>query len=189
MQKRTPPRGGRSKRVLKSANFAEQRSLAEPKLLATRILVRTVLSRYARVGPAEWQFSVGKLGKPRIRSPQITPALHFNLAHTPGLVACIVSSAHAMVGVDVKRIGRAGNALEIAKSYFATSELRDLQARSGEDRARRFVQYWTLKESFAKARGVGLTMPLDHACFQIRPNGIDVAFDVMEHCWSTRTAE
>jgi 4'-phosphopantetheinyl transferase len=62
--------------------------------LATRTLVRTVLSNYAAVAPADWRFAAGEQGKPRICSPLLAPPIHFNLANTSGLVVCVVSVAH-----------------------------------------------------------------------------------------------
>jgi len=125
--------------------------------LAARALVRTVLSGYAPVDPADWRFTPPP-GKPRIAHPHTTTPLHFNLAHTPGLVACVVSPAHERIGVDVERADRAVETL------------------SGAGRGRAFLADWTLKESYAKARGLGLELPLDRMAFRIVGDEIRVAF-------------
>jgi 4'-phosphopantetheinyl transferase len=145
--------------------------------IATRALARTVLSRYAAVAPAEWRFAIGEHGKPRIADPDVTPRIYFNLANTPGLVVCAVSIAHELVGVDVERIDRKLEVLELGERYFSPSEFRALQALPSPEQPRRFLAIWTLKESYIKARGVGLSQPLDQFSFLLDKDEIGVTFD------------
>ncbi|MBI4468582.1 MAG: 4'-phosphopantetheinyl transferase superfamily protein [Acidobacteria bacterium] len=145
--------------------------------LATRALVRTVLSRYANVVPGDWRFASDKSGKPRIGHPAITPALHFNLANTAGLVVCVVSVAHEPIGVDAERIDREVDFIGLADRYFSASEACTLRALPSREVPRRFFAYWTLKESYVKARGMGLALPLDQFSFTIAGPVISVAFD------------
>jgi 4'-phosphopantetheinyl transferase len=51
--------------------------------------------------------------------------------------------------------------LNIARRYFAPPEARSLEVMSPVDRERRFVELWTLKESYIKAIGSGLAAPLE----------------------------
>lgn len=74
--------------------------------LATRALVRTVLSSYAAVAPAAWRFDVGEHGKPRVAHPAVKPVIHFNVSNTPGLVVCAVSVVHEALGVDAEALDR-----------------------------------------------------------------------------------
>ena len=69
--------------------------------LVTRAMVRTVLSRYAEVAPADWVFDTNAYGRPGI-SPQHVEAtsLRFNLSHTDGLIVLGVCRGHAL-GADV----------------------------------------------------------------------------------------
>lgn len=144
--------------------------------LATRALVRTVLSNYAAVAPADWRFATGEYGKPYIDSPQVKPSLHFNLANTRGLVACAVSVAHDVLGVDVERIDRSADMLKIADRYFCPSEIRAIRAFPIAEQSRGFFAHWTLKESYIKARGFGLAIPLDQFSFRI-DDDISICFD------------
>lgn len=145
--------------------------------LATRGLVRTVLSRYAAVAPADWRFVADTSGKPRVTHPDVAPALHFNLANTAGLVVCAVGVAHEMIGADVERIDRRVDLMALADRYFAASERRALHALPPREQQRRFFEFWTLKESYVKARGMGLAQPLDQFSFSIDGPLITVAFD------------
>jgi 4'-phosphopantetheinyl transferase len=145
--------------------------------LATRVLVRTVLSRYASVGSADWRFAAGAHGKPYVAHPRLTPAIHFNVSHTAGLVACVVSIAHEAIGVDVERTHALADAMPVAEGYFAVSESQALRALPADEQPRRFVAYWTLKESYIKARGLGLALPLDQFAFRIDDDSISIDFD------------
>jgi 4'-phosphopantetheinyl transferase len=144
--------------------------------LATRALVRTVLSNYSTVSPADWRFGTGEHGKPLISAPAVTPNIHFNLANTPGLVVCVVSVAHELLGVDAERIDRRVEAVDLAERYFSESETGRLRALPASEQLRSFFAYWTLKESYIKARGLGLTLPTDQFSFRV-DDEISVVFD------------
>jgi 4'-phosphopantetheinyl transferase len=83
------------------------------------------------------------------------------------LVACAVSATCEQVGVDVESVERKTDALEIAKRCFAASEFKRLRAVTEQQRRERFFCYWTLKESYAKARGLGLSLPLEQLSFEL----------------------
>lgn len=136
--------------------------------LITRALARTVLSRYAPVAPKAWTFQAGHYGKPDIASPIVAPRLRFNLSNTTGLVACLVTVGRE-VGVDAEELERAGRALDVADRFFSPLEVRALRALPKEAQPRRFTSYWTLKEAYIKARGMGLSLPLEQFSFHISP--------------------
>lgn len=134
--------------------------------LLTRALVRTVLSRYADVDPAAWTFVRNRWGRPAISGPAGAPRLRFNLSNTDGLIACLVSSA-CEVGVDVEFLERRGQTVEIADRFFSPFEVDALHRQAPGEQRTRFFQYWTLKESYIKARGMGLAIPLDQFSFHL----------------------
>jgi 4'-phosphopantetheinyl transferase len=94
--------------------------------------------------------------------------IHFNVSHTDGLVVCLVSTEHE-VGVDTELFSRAPKLLTLAPHVFAPRELSDLAALPSGDQEQRAVILWTLKESYIKARGMGLALPLDGFafCFEV----------------------
>jgi 4'-phosphopantetheinyl transferase len=136
--------------------------------LAGAALCRHVLSRYAPVDPAAWRFVAGEHGKPHIAEPPGEPPLWFNLSGTRGLVACAVSRATSTIGVDVETVDPTADMLDVAAQFFSASEAQALRALSPEEQPERFFTLWTLKESYVKARGVGIAaIPLQEFTFDL----------------------
>jgi 4'-phosphopantetheinyl transferase len=69
------------------------------------------------------------------------------------------------LGVDVENYCTRAVPTDIAHS-FAPDEVADLQALHGTLQRERFFEYWTLKESYIKARGMGLSIPLSQFSFR-----------------------
>jgi 4'-phosphopantetheinyl transferase len=133
--------------------------------LATRALQRTALSAYVDVSPDAWRFTQGEHGKPYIAEPTGLPPLHFNLTNTRGLVVCAVSRAHRGLGVDAEWLERKVDPVGLADGHFSATEFRALRALPSALQYDRFFRYWTLKESYIKARGLGLALPLEQFSF------------------------
>src|SRR5262249_31588197 len=133
--------------------------------LIARALVRTTLSRYADVRPADWQFTTNRYGRPEIAGP-VDTAFRFNLSHTRGLVACAVARERE-VGVDVENVERPGEFVHLAQRFFAPSEAAHVASLPAEQQREVFFDYWTLKESYIKARGMGLALPLADFAFRL----------------------
>lgn len=147
-------------------HFADDRL----RYLVTRALVRTVLSRYCRVRPAEWEFGQNSYGRPVIAAHQAPAGLHFNISHCRGLIALAVARG-TEVGVDVENVSVRQPLLDIASHFFAPSEVAQLNAIPEALRHERFFEFWTFKESYIKARGMGLSLPLDHFSFDLSQPG------------------
>ena len=127
--------------------------------VSAHVFLRQVLSRYASVAPKDWKFLANAHGKPDIADPQYH-WLQFNLSHTQGLVACAVANQR-QVGVDVEHGNRRIDVAMLSQHVFSALEALDvLSAPSQEEQERRFFNYWTLKEAYIKAKGIGLSMPL-----------------------------
>jgi 4'-phosphopantetheinyl transferase len=145
--------------------------------LITRALVRTVLSSYRGVGAADWQFATDDYGRPHVVAPDVLGTLSFNLAHTDGLIVCACTAA-SIVGVDAERVRIDRAPLDVADRYFSPAEVAELRALPRAEQPERFFQYWTLKESYIKATGKGLSTPLDQFSFRLARRGeIELSFD------------
>ena len=138
--------------------------------LVTRALVRTCLSSYFQVDPADWQFGKNGYGKPEISSPEKLSPLRFNISHCRGLIICGVTGCHD-IGVDVEDAQRSTNSsFESLSSYFSNPEMEDMAQLPSDQQQQRFFDYWTLKESYIKARGMGLAIPLAKFSFRFEAN-------------------
>lgn len=93
--------------------------------------------------------AVGEHGKPMVEG------LQFNLSHSGNLVICAVSNQ--AVGCDVEMIRKAPKG--VAERYFSESEKEYLNQFCGEDYDTAFFRLWTMKESYVKMTGEGMSLP------------------------------
>jgi 4'-phosphopantetheinyl transferase len=133
--------------------------------VVTRALVRNVLSRYEAVAPRDWIFSSNAFGRPEIANVAVRGSgLLFSVSHTHSLIVLGVAKRRAL-GVDVENVHARGISMDIAERFFSAREAADLAKVPPKEQRDRFFQYWTLKESYIKARGMGLSIPLDKFSF------------------------
>lgn len=139
--------------------------------LVTRVLLRTVLSRYAPVPPAQWRFSYNAYGKPAVANDGVqTARIAFNLSHSGHLVVLCISCDHAL-GIDTECLHGRTPCMDTAQRYFCAEETLALEACPAPLRTERFYRYWTLKEAYIKARGMGMSIPLDQFSFGFGSGG------------------
>ncbi len=150
----------------RAGRFFQQDDVA--RFVIGRALARTMLSRYADVDPRDWPFVIDEHGRPELaQRPATALDLRFNLTHTKGLVACAVTVGRE-IGIDVEQVTR--HVLhEVPERFFSPQEVADLRALPEADQHMVFFEYWTLKEAYIKARGLGLALPLRHFTFLRRP--------------------
>jgi 4'-phosphopantetheinyl transferase len=149
--------------------------------LVARALVRTMLSRLGGAAPDRWRFSTNRHGRPEIVSPGGLPPLRFNLSHTEGIVVCAVAFERD-IGVDVEDAHRKRIAMELADRYFSREEACGLHALPSSRQRDRFLEYWTLKEAYIKAKGMGLAIPLERFSFHMEEGlPLRVSFDASLH--------
>jgi len=132
--------------------------------LITRAFVRIVLSQYTDVPAQKWSFNISSHGKPEISRPPIP--LSFNLSHNDDLIICAVS-LDKKIGCDIESLSRKISIEAIAQRYFSATEFNALTALSPTLQRRRFFEYWTLKEAFVKATGMGISQGLESFSFTI----------------------
>lgn len=148
---------------------------ARVEYVATRFFIRALLSRAVpERAPGDWVFNRGEFGKPFVED---LIGISFNISHTDGLIAAAFTVGHE-IGLDVERVNRdRADLLKIAPDYFSSSELRELAV--NKDPVRRFFDLWAVKESYIKARGMGLDFRLQQVSFVVPPVGagpVPVAF-------------
>jgi 4'-phosphopantetheinyl transferase len=131
---------------------------------AAHALLRLLLSTCVPgVGPGHWQFTASGYGRPELPPPW--RRLRFNLSHTEGLVACI-ACLDFDCGIDVER-ARGPQSPAFIRHVLAPAEQRAVLAAPEAARSRLFQRYWTLKEAYVKARGTGLSLPVERCEFAL----------------------
>lgn len=158
--------------------FADDRK----RYLVTRAMVRMLLSRYAPIAPEDWFFSKNAYGRPVI-ADAIADAetqargLSFNLSHTRGLIALAVTRGREL-GVDVENIAARTVSLGVAEHFFSPTEVAELSCVAPDRQHDRFFEYWTFKESYIKARGMGLSLPLNRFSFRFpHQSAVSISID------------
>ena len=100
------------------------------------------------------EISVDKNGKPFLKDAK---NVNFNLSHSGKLVMCAISEFEVGCDVELVKDGR----IDVAERFFTVAEREFITAGDGEkNKNERFFRLWTLKESFIKANGAGLSLPL-----------------------------
>jgi 4'-phosphopantetheinyl transferase len=143
---------------------------------AAHVLLRSALTRQLPLPPAQWRFRSGVHGRPEVDTTILTSAtgLRFNLSHTRELVCCAVTRAGA-VGVDAECRRPIRDRLALAQRFFTAGEAAAIAAarHDGEmAEAASFYAFWTLKEAYVKARGLGISMGLDQFAFRLEPGAV-----------------
>lgn len=155
--------------------FARYRADADRMMfLCGRIMARALVGHALGVPPASWQWREGPHGRPEIAEPDTS--LKFNLAHSAGLVACALAHGRD-VGVDVEHLTRPPIDVKMIRRYCSAKEADDIEAQGDAGWQRRFLTYWTLKEAYLKARGLGISVPLSEITFHLDHNDACVRFD------------
>ena len=119
--------------------------------LCASALLAEGLKEYG-LAESELEYELGVHGKPAIKGH---PEIHFSISHSVDKV--MVCFAKSEVGCDIEKCEPKSDDKEVAlsKRFFHFNE-----ARSVEDNPELFYRYWTLKESFVKQSGKGLSMKL-----------------------------
>lgn len=99
----------------------------------------------------ELTFLKQKDGKPYIAE---YPEFHYNLSHSKECVALVVDSYPVGIDVEALRIGYQ----KLAKRFFSETEVACLKDMWSDEV---FTKIWTRKESYLKATGYGMRLPLD----------------------------
>lgn len=122
-------------------------------------LLRTILGKVAGVAPNELVFRYGGRGKPELAGPG-SQNVQFNMSHSRDVM--LVAVAHGRrVGVDIEHIDEPGDVRRITARFLSPRD-RDAIERLPADRQREaFLRCWTRKEAYMKARGDGISRPLD----------------------------
>lgn len=125
--------------------------------ITARAVLRILSGHYLQKDPTQIRFKYGAYGKPYFKEEN---GLLFNVSHSGG--KAIIGFGKVMeMGVDIEKIKDDFDVVDIAGKFFSQSEIKSLTEIAKETQNRAFFRCWTRKESFIKAKGDGLSLPLD----------------------------
>jgi 4'-phosphopantetheinyl transferase len=131
--------------------------------LIGRVMARAIVGQALGMAPHDWPWREGRRGRPEIDLADCP--VSFNLAHSAGLVVCALSRL-GPVGVDVEHRFRTPLERTLVARCCAMDEAADVDAH-GDGWRDHFLKYWTLKESYLKAVGLGISVPLAEVRFKL----------------------
>lgn len=131
-----------------------------------RLLLKRLLAARLGTSPEQVRFAKNQYGRPQLHPDHGETGLFFNLSHTHGSVACVLSS-WPRAGIDVER-PEPGH-LEVMPTVFLPPEIDFINSRpSVAEKVSAFGLLWTRKEAVMKAEGMG---------FHLAPKTFTVPFD------------
>jgi len=151
--------------------IAAQRILsAEEKniFVVSKAFLRILLQAHTDIPANEWSFETNAFGRPFVKYPAQYRNLYFSVSHTKGLTACVLAET-SEIGIDVENITQDRPFIDIARSFFSSKEFDVLAATPRQELNRKFYAYWTLKEAYVKAMGIGLSISLSSFWFDLKP--------------------
>jgi Phosphopantetheinyl transferase len=130
--------------------------------------LRVILSRYLNIEPDDLRFCYSPYGKPMLAEKFDRDRLCFNLSHSHGLVLYAVTRGRE-IGIDIERIRPDLACDRIAEAFFSPREVAALRIVPTSRQLEAFFNCWTRKEAYIKARGEGLSFPLDRFDVSLAP--------------------
>jgi len=138
------------------------------RFIVARGVLREILARYLDRDPAKLQFCYAPFGKPALTSNSGGDGLRFNVSHSHGFALYAVS-LHRELGVDLECIRTNFPWEPIAERFFSPEEIDALHSVPCRLKYEAFLNCWTRKEAFVKARGGALSLRLDRFSVSLIP--------------------
>ncbi|SHJ62966.1 4'-phosphopantetheinyl transferase [Clostridium cavendishii DSM 21758] len=118
------------------------------------LLIRNSIIEECKLDNSNLSFQYSKYGKPYVKNIN---NFHFNISHSGKWVVCATDKRE--IGIDIEEVKPID--VNIAKKIFCEEEYMEILKNDVKDRVAKFYDYWTLKESFIKNIGEGLSFPLN----------------------------
>lgn len=135
------------------------------RFIAGRGQLRMLLGHYLDQPPESIHFDYSAYGKPSVTNER---GLTFNISHADDM-ALYAFAYQAEIGVDIEAIKMDFPVEDISQHYFSTTEIAVLSRLPDDLKHRAFFTCWTRKEAYIKARGEGLSIPLDSFDVSLTP--------------------
>lgn len=136
--------------------------------IVSRGSLRAILSSYLYIEPQKLRFCYNSFGKPALVTEMGGESFRFNASHSHGL-ALFAVTRNRELGIDIEWIRDGLVEQEIAEHFFSAGEVRILRQLPANAQRESFFRCWTSKEAYIKAKGEGLSMPLDQFEVSVTP--------------------
>jgi 4'-phosphopantetheinyl transferase len=144
--------------------FARDRN----RFIIGRGTLRILLGHYLTCEPQQVSFRYSSYGKPSLDAALAASGLQFNLSHSHQLALMAFTYARN-IGIDIEYMRSNVEFEQLAEHFFAPDECAVLLALPLALRQQAFYNCWTRKEAYIKARGEGLSIPLDSFDVSLKP--------------------
>jgi 4'-phosphopantetheinyl transferase len=123
-------------------------------------VLRAILGVYLNRAPKSLSLCYSSHGKPALTRESGGDDIRFNMSHSHGAALYAVARCRE-VGIDLEFIRGDLDIERIAMRFFSRQEIAALHTLPVDLREYAFFLCWTRKEAYVKARGEGLSLPLD----------------------------
>ncbi len=127
---------------------------ARVRRMTARLGMRVLLASYLDIDPREVEIAYGPRGRPELVGSH---GLSFNLSHTADLAVLAIGRGRT-IGVDIEALKRRTPSVGLIERALNPRESARVMRMDGRERTEAFLRYWTIKEAYAKALGVGLAL-------------------------------
>lgn len=127
----------------------------EHRYITAHGVLRHILGRYLHRSPIAVSISALKFGKPVLSDS----SLEFSLSHSDS--RGVIAIARRQVGVDIERLRPIPDVVDLSQRFFSRLDALHISTCPAESRSVEFLRYWTFKEAYLKACGLGLSVPLE----------------------------
>ncbi len=122
--------------------------------------LREILAAYIGIEPISVDFKTNIYDKPFLVKHPGQPDIYFNLSHSLEIAVIGIANSRR-IGVDIEWVKPRKDHMKIAGRYFSPGEIATLKRKKNEHSNQAFIQLWAGKEAFIKARGDGMSLPLN----------------------------
>ena len=150
--------------------------------VASRVVIKKILSKYLKKIPNKIEFSFNKHGKPFIRDKYHNHRFEFNISHSDiyGLIAITLDNK---IGVDIQKINHDIDVDSLSSRFFSENEKTQLMNLDKSKKIDAFHLGWARKESFIKAIGEGVAYGLDSFTVSLEKNDTKSILDIKNKKW------
>nr|WP_157264645.1 4'-phosphopantetheinyl transferase superfamily protein [Bacillus cereus] len=129
--------------------------------LLAELLIRFLIQNDLNIKNEQINIKIDQYGKPYLNSAL---DFHFNISHSGDWIVCVIDKT--CVGIDVQEILPI-EFIDIVQNFFTKTDYTFITHGDVHNQLKRFYRIWALKESYIKADGRGLALPLESFTFDI----------------------